>query len=293
MPARTVTPGLAALRAQIAAMEGDGGPARGVLPIGLPELDRRLPGPVLWCVTRADLFVPGLGPERVIHVEARDDVTVLASMEEWLRHGGLAAVVAEVARLSITASRRLHLAAKGTGTTGIALRRWRRSADAAEFGQPTAAMSRWRISELPSAALPVPGLGRARWLIELIRARACESFDLELEACDGTGHLGLPAALAQQLGLHAGMPVSKAQALVPGLRVLPAHPAEDAAALERLALWVLQRFSPVVAVDPPDGIVIDSTGTDHLHGGEAAMLEALTGRLAMSGVTARAAIAET
>jgi protein ImuB len=48
----------------------------------------------------------------------------------------------------------------------------------------------------------------------------------------------------------------------------------------------------VVAADPPDGIVIDSTGADHLHGGEAAMLEALIGRLAMSGVIARAAIAD-
>src|SRR5690606_29522811 len=49
---------------------------------------------------------------------------------------------------------------------------------------------------------------------------------------------------------------------------------------------------PIVAVDPPDGIVIDATGTDHLHGGEVAMLEALVGRLVMSGVTARAAIAD-
>lgn len=89
------------------------------------------------------------------------------------------------------------------------------------------------------------------------------------------------------------MPVSKAQALVPGLRVAPSDPAADGASLERLALWVLQRVSPIVAVDPPDGLVIDSTGADHLHGGEAAMLETLIGRLMMSGVTARAAIADT
>ena len=60
-----------------------------------------------------------------------------------------------------------------------------------------------------------------------------------------------------------------------------------------MSLWVLQRFSPIVAVDPPDGLVIDSTGADHLHGGEAAMLDALLGRLVMSGVAARAAIADT
>jgi protein ImuB len=39
-----------------------------------------------------------------------------------------------------------------------------------------------------------------------------------------------------------------------------ADPAADAEALERLALWMLQRFAPIVAADPPDGIVIDSTG---------------------------------
>jgi protein ImuA len=50
-------------------------------------------------------------------------------------------------------------------------------------------MTRWRVSVLPSARPPVPGVGRAHWLVELIRARAGESFDLELEACDGTGHL--------------------------------------------------------------------------------------------------------
>ncbi|WP_136653094.1 Y-family DNA polymerase [Paracoccus aeridis] len=98
---------------------------------------------------------------------------------------------------------------------------------------------------------------------------------------------------AQALELRAGMPVSTAQALVPGLAVESSDPAADAASLERLALWLLQRFSPVVAVDPPDGIVIDSTGTDHLHGGEAAMLEALVGRLVMSGLSARAAVADT
>ena len=59
-----------------------------------------------------------------------------------------------------------------------------------------------------------------------------------------------------------------------------------------MALWLLQRVAPIVAVDPPDGIVLDSTGTEHLHGGEPAMLEALLGRLVLSGIAARAAIAD-
>ncbi|MGR3198114.1 MAG: ImuA family protein [Paracoccus sp. (in: a-proteobacteria)] len=237
---------LALLRARIAQLEGDGRRVQGVLPFGLDALDRRLPqgglafgalhevagggngtidgaaaacfaagiaarlpGQVLWCVTQADLFAPGLEqaglpPDRVIHLEAGDDRTVLASMEEGLRHGGLAAVVGDVGHLSMTASRRLHLAAKGTGTMGIVLRRWRRQADAGDFGLPTAAMTRWRISVLPSAPLPVPGVGRARWLIELIRARAGECLDIELEACDGSGRLGLPADVADRPAAAAG-----------------------------------------------------------------------------------------
>ena len=160
----------------------------------------RTKGKVLWCITRPDLFAPalaqaGLPPDRVIYVEAGDDKAILACMEEGLRHGGLGAVVGEVARLSMTASRRLQLSAEGTGTVGIALRRWRRQTEAADFGQPTAAMTRWRVSVLPSAALPVPGVGRHRWLVELIRARAGESADFELEACDDTGCLALPAEL--------------------------------------------------------------------------------------------------
>lgn len=97
---------------------------------------------------------------------------------------------------------------------------------------------------------------------------------------------------AQAAGLHAGMAAAKAQALVPGLLTEDANPIADARELERLALWLLQRVSPIVAVDAPAGIVIDTTGADHLHGGEQAMLDGIVGRLAMSGVTARAVVAD-
>lgn len=97
---------------------------------------------------------------------------------------------------------------------------------------------------------------------------------------------------AERLGLSVGMPVAKAQALAPGLIVHDADPRSDAEALERLALWAL-RFSPVVAADPPDGLVIDTTGADHLHGGEAVMLTSIVERFAASGIETRAAIADT
>jgi protein ImuA len=124
----------------------------------------RLRGQVLWCVTQQDLFAPalaqaGLMPDRVIYVEGGDEKSVLICFEEGLQHGALGAVVAEVARLSLTASRRLQLAAESSGTIGIAIRRWRRPAEAADFGQPTASVTRWRISVLSATPLPVPGVG--------------------------------------------------------------------------------------------------------------------------------------
>ena len=163
----------------------------------------RTDGKVLWCVTRQDLFAPavsqaGLPPGRVIYVEAGDEKTVLACFEEGLRHRGLGAVVAEVARLSMTASRRLQLAAEGSGAIGIAIRRWRRQADTTDFGQPTAAVTRWRVSALPSTPLPVPGVGRARWHVELIRCRAGERADFEVEACDAKGRIRLPSDVADR-----------------------------------------------------------------------------------------------
>lgn len=88
------------------------------------------------------------------------------------------------------------------------------------------------------------------------------------------------------------MPVAKAQALAPGLVIMEADPRADAEGLQKLALWALQRISPIVMADAPDGLVIDTTGADHLHGGEAVMLDTLVERFAAAGVEARAAIAD-
>ena len=99
-------------------------------------------------------------------------------------------------------------------------------------------------------------------------------------------------ATARRAGLRIGMPAAKAQALLPGLILRDAEPATDAKALDRLALWALQRYAPIAAADPPDGLVIDVTGAAHLHGGEDAMLEGMVARLAASGIAARAAIAD-
>jgi len=163
----------------------------------------RTHGQILWCVSRRDLFAPalaqaGLHPDRVIYAEGGSEKAILACFEEGLRHGGLAGVVGEVARLPMTPSRRLQLAAEATGTIGIAIRRWRRQTEAADFGQPTASTTRWRVTTLPSSPLPMPGVGRPRWLVELIRARAGECADFEVEGCDEEGRLAIPAKLVHR-----------------------------------------------------------------------------------------------
>ena len=97
---------------------------------------------------------------------------------------------------------------------------------------------------------------------------------------------------ARALGLAAGMPLAQAQAMVPGLRVLPATPERDARALEEAAAWGL-RYAPLTAPDSPNGLWIGATGCTHLFGGEAATLGDIVERLGRSGITSRAAIADT
>jgi protein ImuA len=161
----------------------------------------RLHRPVLWCAATTDLFPPGLAcaglhPDHVLHVAAPHERDVLPVMEEALRHTGLAAVVGELSRLPMVASRRLVLAAEKTGVMAMALRR-RREGMPAEAGL-TAAATRWCITPLPSVPLPMPGLGRARWQVELTRCRGGLPKTWIMEACDAQGCLAVPADLAHR-----------------------------------------------------------------------------------------------
>ncbi|WP_438748292.1 ImuA family protein [Pararhizobium sp. O133] len=163
----------------------------------------RTRGKIVWCLTRPDLFFPalaqaGLQANRVVFVESDKEEDVLANMQEALGYGGLGAVVGEIVRLPMTASRRLQLAAEKTGTIGLAVRRWRRQTEANDFGQPTASTTRWRVSVLPSEELPVPGIGRPRWLLELMRSRAGECAEFAVGACDDKGRIHLSAGSAHR-----------------------------------------------------------------------------------------------
>ena len=160
----------------------------------------RRKGPVLWALRARDLFAPalaaaGLHPDRLIFAETGDEAHVLAVAEEGLRHKGLAGVVAETARMTLTASRRLQLAAETSGVTALVIRRWRGSGHLHLGG--SAAATRWRLTALASAPLDgVPGVGDPRWRLELLRCRGAEPATWIVEACDETGRLRLASDLA-------------------------------------------------------------------------------------------------
>jgi protein ImuA len=163
----------------------------------------RMQGPVLWCLRGRDLLAPalarvGLHPDRVIFCETWKDRDVLPAMEEGLKCGGLAGVVGEVSKLSLNASRRLQLCAGESGVTALVIRRWHSATEKEAAGEPNAAATRWRVAPHPSPASGFDGMPRQHWQLDLLRARGGETYSWVLEACDATGHLALPAALAER-----------------------------------------------------------------------------------------------
>lgn len=163
----------------------------------------RLKGPVLWCLTRRDLFAPslmqvGLHPDRVIYAETCRDAEVLSLVEEGLHQKGLGAVIGEVSRLGLAASRRLQVAAEASGVPALVIRRWWTVAQKDLTKLPTAASTRWRVSPVPSGVVPAGGLKRGRWQVELVRCRGAQPRSWILEACDAQGRLALPSNLADR-----------------------------------------------------------------------------------------------
>ncbi len=89
------------------------------------------------------------------------------------------------------------------------------------------------------------------------------------------------------------MPAAKAQAVFRGLMLIDADPVADSVALDRLGLWALGHYSPIVAVDGTDGIVLDTEGADHLQGGELPMITGIVNLFRAKKLTAKVAIADT
>src|ERR1043166_897400 len=99
-------------------------------------------------------------------------------------------------------------------------------------------------------------------------------------------------AAAAELGLKPGLALAEARARYPDLAVVAEHAADDRLLLDGIADWC-QRYTPLLAVDLPDGLLLDIAGCAHLYGGEAGLLADLLARIERFGFAARAAIAST
>ncbi|SDP13166.1 protein ImuB [Mucilaginibacter sp. OK268] len=99
-----------------------------------------------------------------------------------------------------------------------------------------------------------------------------------------------PVAEAQ--GVHCGMAAADAKAITTDLRILDHIPGKEAKLLRQLGLWCI-RYTPVVMIDLPNGLILDISGCAHLWGGERAYLKEIVNKLRTSGYDARAAIADT
>jgi len=97
---------------------------------------------------------------------------------------------------------------------------------------------------------------------------------------------------AARLGLEPGLTLADARARVPELEVFPADPHADMDWLERLADGCA-RYTPTVALMPPDALVLDIAGCAHAFEGERALAADVEARMARRGIRARHAFGDT
>jgi len=134
------------------------------------------------------------------------------------------------------------------------------------------------------------------WLRRLPTDRIAKRFppDALVITAPVKGALRLSAVndAAAACGLRVGMPLADARAMYPKLNVADADESADFALLEAIAEWC-DRYTPLVGLDPPDGLALDISGCAHLFGGETALAQDLLRRLERQGLQARIAIADT
>lgn len=98
--------------------------------------------------------------------------------------------------------------------------------------------------------------------------------------------------LAQAKGIFPGMVVADCRAIFPTLQIFDDKPEQAGKLLYALAEWCI-RFTPVVAIDMPDGLILEISGCAHLWGGERLYFKEIITRLKGHGYDVRAAIADT
>ncbi len=130
----------------------------------------------------------------------------------------------------------------------------------------------------------------------ITRLRRSDAPDRPLVAVEtlrGQRSLAAIGPTAEDRGLRPGQTLANARAICPGLAVVEADAGADAAALGRLAAWC-ERYTPLVAADPPDSIWLDITGCPIVapDGGNR-FAQDIVARLQAIGILCRVAVAGT
>jgi protein ImuB len=113
-----------------------------------------------------------------------------------------------------------------------------------------------------------------------------------VESVKGAMRLTARCQTAAALGLAPAMTLADARAQVPDLLVIDHAPHADHDWLEALAEGC-GRYTPSVALDPPEGLVLDIAGCTHPFGGERELGAEIEARLARRGILVRWACGET
>jgi protein ImuB len=100
------------------------------------------------------------------------------------------------------------------------------------------------------------------------------------------------SAEARSRGVYSEMVVADCKALVPELEVLDFDAGQSQKLLDSLAEWCI-RYTPVVSVDLPDGLILENSGCTHLWGGEKEYVNDLRNRLENFGYGVNVAMADT
>src|SRR6056297_4149570 len=119
--------------------------------------------------------------------------------------------------------------------------------------------------------------------------------DVPLAVVQEVGQTRVISALsevAEAAGLQVGQPLRDAHAMCADLVTRAENPRAEAAFLAALQRWAGQ-FSPWVAAQGTDGLVLDVTGCAHLFGGEQAMMQAMADGAQGFGLSTRAGLADT
>jgi protein ImuB len=144
-------------------------------------------------------------------------------------------------------------------------------------------VSRQRVLSLWLARLPTDRLARSHRSttpVVIYGKRGNAELIVALDEC------------AEKRGLHSGLTLAQARAMYPNLAAIEEDAGADAKLLDSIADWSL-RYTPLVACDPPNGLLLDITGCAHLYGGEDRLVSDLSKRLVQAGLVHEIAVAGT